>query len=121
MHCHPLQSSDVAHWRLAKKSFVLAAELRRVIIADANSGASRIYIFCKQQAPCFLQSKKFLKLQWAHRCNRFEMLMGAGHAHSLLPSQVLYAKRLVEPSSQNLERALLALEQPANDFPYHQR
>src|ERR1700719_4853713 len=81
------QSLDIANWRPAKKSPVLAIELARAFVADLERRTCRIQFTRKHALPRGMQAKPLLKLQRTHRrkgakmvvqrrsthaCNRFE-------------------------------------------------
>src|SRR3954464_5354567 len=60
------QSFDIAHGWLAKELFVLAVEVRGIIIAHAVARACRIQALTEHEAAGLLQPQLLLELQRAH-------------------------------------------------------
>src|SRR5258706_1033979 len=98
------QPGDVALWRGAKKFFVIAAKIRRILIADAKAGACCVEVFAEHKAAGFLKPDLFLKLQRAHRRHGFEVMMKAGNAHSEFAGDILDPQWLVESFTQMPDR-----------------
>ncbi len=82
--------------RSAENLFTVAAEVGRIFIADAESGARGVQVFAEHESACFLESYLFLKLQGAHRRDGLEVMVKARNAHSELSRDVFNFKRLVE-------------------------
>ena len=94
------QVLDVADRRIAKMAFVLAAEVRCVVVTDLKACLGRVETFGEHGPPRLLQAEFLLKLQGAHGCNGFEVGMKAGDAHANLARDFLNAKRLGEILAQ---------------------
>ena len=58
---------------VCRSAFVLAVEVRDVIVTDAESGFGGVDILVEHQAPGFLKTQLLLELQRAHRRHRFKM------------------------------------------------
>src|ERR1700747_729587 len=61
------QSLDIANWRPAKESPVLAIELARAFVADLERRTCRIQFTREYALPRGMQAKLLLKLQRTHR------------------------------------------------------
>ena len=81
-------------------AFVLAAEVRSVVVTDMKACLGRIETFGEHKPPRLLKAELLLKLQWAHGCNGFKMGMKAGDAHANLARDFLNAKWLSEILAQ---------------------
>jgi pimeloyl-ACP methyl ester carboxylesterase len=91
---------DVTLRRSAEKLFVIAAKVRWVFIAHAESGARRVQVFTEHQTACFLKSYLFLKLQKAHRRDGLEVMVKARNAHPEFARCLFNFKRLIEVFTQ---------------------
>jgi hypothetical protein len=98
------QPGDVALRRRAELFFVIAAEIRRVLVADTKSGTGGVEIFAKHQAAGFLKPYVFLKLQRTHRRDGFEVMVKAGNAHPKLARDVFNPQRLVKVFAEMPDR-----------------
>jgi hypothetical protein len=90
------KARNVAFWGRAELLLVIAAKVRRVFVAAAESSACSVQVFAEHQAACFLKSYLFLKLQGAHGRGRFEVMVKSQNAHSELARDVFNFKGLVE-------------------------
>ncbi|MEY2537370.1 MAG: hypothetical protein QOG67_1110 [Verrucomicrobiota bacterium] len=63
------QVLDVADRRIAKMAFVLAAEVRSVVVTDLKACLRRIDTFGEHEPPRLLKAEFLLKLQGADGCN----------------------------------------------------
>ena len=84
-------------------SLVLTAKVRRVVVADAKTGAGGIEVLAEHQPPRFLETQLFEKLQGAHRRDRFEMMMKSGNAHPQITGQTFHPQRLVKMRAKVLD------------------
>ena len=75
-------------------AFVLAAEVRSVVVTDMKPCFGRIETFGEHEPPRFLKAEFLLKLQRAHGCNCFKVGVKAGDAHANLARHFLNTKRL---------------------------
>src|SRR5262245_21965618 len=95
---------NVALRRSAEKLFVLAAEVGWVFIAHTDCGARGIQVFTEHQAAGFLEAYLFVKLQWAHRCDRLEVMMKSRNAHPEFTRDTFDLEGLVEVFAQTADR-----------------
>ena len=77
-------------------AFVLAAEVRSVVVTNMKACLRCIEIFGEHESPRLLKAKFLLKLQGAHGSNSFKVGMKAGDAHANLARDFLNTKRLGE-------------------------
>src|SRR5690606_17082690 len=89
---HLLQARHIPDWRLPEELLVLAVEIRRVIVADAEPGARRVHILREHKPTRLLHSQMFLVLQRAHGRDGPEVLVEAGLAHSDIAGNLLDAE-----------------------------
>src|SRR5574337_102618 len=132
---HLPQTCDIPQrWR-TKHAAVLAAELRRALIADLECCTRCVLFFSEHQPPRFVQAQPFLVLQRAHCRHLPEVKMETRCAHVDLSCEVIDAERLCEVPLQPVDcpRYLIALtsrrrnltethtlipqQSPVNDFP----
>ena len=71
------QPRDVALRRCAELFFVVAAEVRWVLVADFEAGARGVEVSSEHEAAGFLQADLFLVLQRTHCRDAFEVMMEA--------------------------------------------
>jgi len=103
----------VAHWWLAKELFILAVEVRGIIIAYSVARACRIQALPEHQAAGFLQPQLLLELQRAHCGQRPEVMVEARNAHPELARDLLDPQLLVEVSPEPVEGRGDAVGAPA--------
>lgn len=57
--------------------FVVAAEVRSILVADFEAGAGGVEVSAEHEAAGSLQADLFLVLQWTHCRDAFELVMEA--------------------------------------------
>ena len=95
-------------------AFVLAAEVRSVVVTDLKACLGRIETFGEHEPPRLLKAEFLLKLQGAHGCNGFKVGMKAGDAHANFARDFLNAKRLGEILAQLSDSPNHAMGMAAN-------
>ncbi len=81
-------------------AFVLAAEVRSVVVTDLEARLGRVETFGEHEPPGLLKAEFLLKLQGAHGGDGFEVGMKAGDAHANLARDFLNAEWLGEILAQ---------------------
>src|SRR6266404_1793796 len=98
------KAGNVTLWWRAELLLVIAVKVRRVLVADAESGARRVQVFAEHQTACFLESYLFLKLQGTHRCHGLEVMVKAGDAHPKFVRDLFHLQLFVKMLSQVADR-----------------
>jgi hypothetical protein len=67
-----------------------------IMVSQAVSSTDRVEFFAQHQPAGFLKPEVLLELQWAHRCNGFEMMVQPRDAHAQFVCEFLDPQWLVE-------------------------
>jgi aryl-alcohol dehydrogenase-like predicted oxidoreductase len=104
------QGLDIANWRPAKESPVLAIELARAFVADFERRTCRIQVTREHALPRGMQAKLLLKLQRTHRRKGAKMLVQRRSTHACDRCQVLYTPIPGTRSVDHLHENLRAID-----------
>ena len=129
----------IAQGRRPEKALVLAAEVRRVVVAHAVPCARGVESFPQHQSARLLKPNLFLELYRAEARDRLEVKVESGNAHAQLARDVGDPQRAVELPAQPFDGAtdamavvadhrdaaqpltLLSQQKAMNDLPRHER
>src|SRR5947209_8044056 len=92
----PSSFSAATSRRGAEQQPVFAAELRRALVTDAESGRGCVESLAQHQPPCLLEAQPLLVPERAQRRHALEVEVERRRAHPHLPRQRLDLERVRE-------------------------